>query len=73
MWMAHKSVVSVGAALHDRRGASGGFIEETVPRETNPRNKRKNSSHQRGRRQERHRSSWGRAEVEAGSRLEFLE
>lgn len=37
----HKSVVSVGAALHDRRGASGGFIEETVPRETNPRNKRK--------------------------------
>lgn len=37
----HKSVVSVGAALHDRRGASRGILEETVPRETNPRNKRK--------------------------------
>lgn len=59
----HKSVVSVGAALHDRRGASLGIVEETVPRETNPRNKRKIPLTRGERGRSGHRSSWSHVEV----------
>lgn len=56
----HKSVVRVGAALHDRRGASRGILEETVLRETNKR-KIPLTRGERGR--SRHRSSWSHVEV----------
>lgn len=45
----HKSVVSVGAALHDRRGANGGVYRRDSTQRDKPKEQEKNSSHQRER------------------------
>lgn len=72
MWMAIK-VWSVWVQLFMKGEEQVGSCRRDSAQRDKPKEQEKNSSHQRGKRQERHRSGWSHAEVEAGSRPECLE